>query len=126
MRTTHSWGWPMMPLMTLTIAACGSTPPPTRSQAEAQAVIRSAEAVGARETPRSAYYLELARQHFERAQRLIAAGDMEEASGSLARAKADAELAISLSEQEEVRERAEESRERLDTLENERHRGSHR
>lgn len=126
MRMTHSWRWPTVPLLTLTIAACGSAPPPTRSQAEAQAVIRSAEAVGAEETPRSAYYLELARQHFDQAQRLITMGEMEDASGSLARAKADAELAISLSEQEEIRERAEESRERLETLEDERHRGSER
>jgi hypothetical protein len=120
MRMTQMLGCSLIAPVVLGIAACGSAPSPARSQAEALAVIRSAEAVGAQKTPQGAYHLELARQNFERAQIFIAAGDMEEARGTLARAKADAELAISISEQEEIREQAEQSRERLEALERER------
>src|SRR5688500_18533994 len=99
------------------VAGCGSAPPPTRSQAEALAAIRSAQAVGAAEQPQAAYHLELANERMEQAQRLIADGKMPDAERVLARAKADADLAIALSDEETTRESAEAARAHIEALE---------
>lgn len=120
MRMTRVFEWSFIAFVTFGAGACQSDPSFTRSQADTLAAIRAAETVGAKDTPQSAYHLELARQNLGRAQVFIAAGDFEEAWGTLARAKADAELAISISEREEMRARAEQSRERLEALEHER------
>lgn len=98
-------------------AGCGGAAPPTRAQTDALAAVRAAEAVGAQQTPQAAYHLELAREELRQAESLIGNGKMDEASGALVRAKADADLATALSHEARTRERAEEVRRRIEALE---------
>lgn len=101
------------------IAGCGGAPPPTRTQADAQAAVRSAEAVGAAETPQAAYHLALADEQMRTAQQLIRVGRMDAAERVLERAKADAELAVSLAQEDDARQQAEQVRQHIETLERE-------
>lgn len=78
-------------------AGCGAAPPP--SEEGAHAAIRGAREVGAEGQPRSAYYLQLARDQVAGAERLTASGQVPEAKRMLMRAQADAELAIALADE---------------------------
>ena len=67
--------------------------------------------------PQASYHLELANEGITQAQRLIEDGKMVDAERVLARAKADAELATALSDEQETRESAEAAREHIEALE---------
>jgi hypothetical protein len=97
-------------------AGCGGAQPPTRSQADAVAAVRSAREVGAEATPQASYHLALADDAVREADTLIRQGRMEQAQMVLDRAKADAELAIALRREDAVRVDADEAHQRIESL----------
>jgi hypothetical protein len=83
------------PLMML--AACGGTAASTARMGATQAAIRSAGEVGAEHNPTAALHLQYAREQFAQAEQLSRDGHGERAERVLARAEADADLALALS-----------------------------
>src|SRR4029078_9957229 len=84
------------------LAGCGSYPPPTEPMTTAEAAIRGAEEVNASQIPRAALHLKLAQEQTDKAKRLMEDGYNERAELTLKRAQADAELAISISKEQEM------------------------
>jgi uncharacterized protein DUF4398 len=75
-------------------AGCGSSAMPADRMANAQASIRGAEVVGARNDPTAALHLRLAQENYDKAQKMAKDGDTDRAKLVLQRAEADAELAL--------------------------------
>jgi hypothetical protein len=96
------------------IAGCGSYPPPTERMTTAEAAIRGAEEVGASKVPQAALYMKLAQEQTEKAKRLMQDGYNEQAELELKRGQSDAELAISISKEQETVGRAQEAVAKLD------------
>lgn len=90
----------------LTAAACGGAPAPTEKLVKAEAAIRGAQEVGASKVPRAQLHVKLAQEQVEKAKALMASGDNERASSLLGRAKADAELALSLAKEDNAKQEA--------------------
>lgn len=86
--------------------ACGSTPQPTERLASAQAAVRAAKEVGAKDVPQAQLHTQLAEEQVQQAQKLIEDGDNERAEMVLRRAQADAELAVALSRENESQKQA--------------------
>lgn len=85
------------------LAACASPQPPTRELKSASGAIRAAQEMEADEFPQASLHLVLARESLAKAERLIADEKMESAKVLLARARADAELALVLARVEKTR-----------------------
>jgi len=78
----------------LVLAACSSSTQMPANYAPAQTAIGAADAVGAKNEPRAALHLKMARDAVVRAQALSRDGDEQEAELMLERARTDAELAL--------------------------------
>jgi hypothetical protein len=79
------------------LLGCGGTPASTARMGTTQAAIRSAGEVGAERNPTAALHLQYAREQFTQAEQLSRNGEGPRAERVLARAEADAELALALS-----------------------------
>ncbi len=97
-------------------SSCASAAAPERARTETVAAIRAAQEVGALSHERSGYHLELAQEQLTRAEHLIQAGRMIEAERMLARAQADAELAIVLTREAVAQAEAEELEARITAM----------
>jgi Domain of unknown function (DUF4398) len=86
--------------------ACGSTPQPTERLASAQAAVRAAKEVGAKDVPQAQLHTQLAEEQVQQAQKMIEDGDNERAEMVLRRAQADAELAVALARENESQKQA--------------------
>jgi len=82
------------------VSGCTSSPVPNARVASSEAAIRAAQETGSRDVPQAALHLKLAEEQLEQAKKLIRNDDNERASFVLARAEADAELALALSRAE--------------------------
>jgi hypothetical protein len=82
-----------------TVLAAGCASVPLRTETSTSG-IRAAEEVGAREVPRAALHLQLAKEELNKAKTLAANGEDEMAASMLLRAEADAELAVLLSRED--------------------------
>jgi hypothetical protein len=82
------------------IWGCSSYPVPNAKVASSEAAIRAAQETGSSQVPQAALHLKLAEEQLEQAKKLIRNNDNERASYVLARAEADAELAVALSRAE--------------------------
>ncbi|HKU37939.1 MAG TPA: DUF4398 domain-containing protein [Polyangiales bacterium] len=82
--------------------ACSGAPKPTQQLANTQAALRAAQEVGAEGVPQAELHTTLAKEQLKRADKLIEDGDNAEAARVLARAKADAELALVLARRAEA------------------------
>lgn len=102
-RASRLWIFASAGLLTLACAACASYPPPTQPLADTQAAGRSAQELGALEDPQARLHLKLAEEQVEKAKQLMDDGDNERAEQMLMRAKADAELAISLAREQKAK-----------------------
>jgi hypothetical protein len=102
--------------MALLLGGCASASPPTERLVASRAAIRAAEEVGAASVPKAALQLQLAREEMAAAERLMANGEHERASGVLMRAQADAELALALAREEPLRAQAEQTTARVQEL----------
>ena len=77
-------------------AGCASAPVPAAKVARSQAVIRTAEELGAADDARAAVHLKLAKEQLVQAKVLMQSGDNESAGLVLLRAEADGETALNL------------------------------
>jgi len=91
----------------LMAVACGSAPQPTERLATAQAAVRAAKEVGAKDVPQAQLHTQLAEEQVQQAQKMIENGDNERAEMVLRRATADAELAVALARENESQKQAE-------------------
>jgi hypothetical protein len=76
------------------VVACGSSEKLPPNYASTQAAISAADAVGARNEPRAALHLKMARDQLVAAQTLANDGKEEDATRMLDRARTDAEVAL--------------------------------
>jgi hypothetical protein len=100
---THSRWLILLPVV---MVGCASAPVPAQRLASAEAASRGALEVGAEATPQAALHLKLAHDQIAQAKQLIQDGDNERAGFVLARAEADAELALALSRETAARNEA--------------------
>ncbi len=96
---------------------CGGGYPEPRNQlTESESAVRAAEVAGAQNSPQSALHLKRAREQIESGKGLMQEGDNERAEWVLRRAQADADLALSLANEESQRKKAAEAKEELEQL----------
>jgi len=90
----------------LALVACSSSHSMPANYAPAQAAIGAADAVGARNEPRAALHLKMARDAVAQAQTLASRGKEHEAQLTLERARTDAELALMVTREVTARREA--------------------
>lgn len=105
-------------LIAFVFAGCGSSPDVVNKEASTSA-IRAAQEVGATEVPSASLYLQLAKEGLVKAEALAEDGEKEQAESMLLRAKADAELAIVLSNGDADKTKAAKALERVKDLQKE-------
>jgi hypothetical protein len=99
------------------LAACGSAAiPVSGSLTQTQSAIRAAEEVGARNVPKAALHLKMANDQLQTAKALLADNEEEEAAVLLARAEADAELALTMAKENNLRVQANEAMKKVEAL----------
>lgn len=81
----------------------GGYPAPTQPLADAEAADRSAQELGAASVPAAQLHLKLAQEQTTNARKLMKDGENKRAEAMLLRAKADAELALSLAKEEKAK-----------------------
>ncbi len=101
-------------VLVLVSLGCGGAAPPHGAQADAIAAVRTARGLGAEATPQASYHLALADDQLDEANALIRQGRMEAARRVLERAKVDADLAIALQREAEVRLHATSTRDEIE------------
>lgn len=97
-------------------SGCAGTPPPTERLTTAEAAIRGALEVDATSLPRGALHLKLAQEQVDKAKSYIEDDMNQRADLALRRAQADAELAIALAREHEMKEKARAAHLRLERL----------
>ena len=98
------------------LGACGSTHTMPANYAPAQTAIGAADAVGARNEPRGALHLKMARDAVAQAEKLVRNGDEHEAELTLERARTDAELALMVTREATARREADTAKRELESL----------
>lgn len=78
----------------------GSQTPPTQLMADVQSANRSANELGAQNSPQAKLHLKLAEEQLNQAKLAVEDDDNERAEALLMRAKADAELAVALARED--------------------------
>lgn len=91
----------------LAALACAGAPEPTERMASAQAALRAAKEVGAKDVPKAQLHQQLAQEQVDQANKLIKEGENERAEMILRRAQADAELAVAMAREANTQKRAE-------------------
>jgi hypothetical protein len=91
----------LVPAVAMMAAGCASSfAPPTQRMADAESAERSAREVGAEGNPAARLEVKLANEQIAQAKVLLAGGDNVRADFVLMRARADAELALSLAREQ--------------------------
>jgi hypothetical protein len=85
------------------LTACGGYPPPRDQLTAAKAAIRAAEVGGAPQVPKAALQVKHAQDQVKEGEKLMADDDNERAELVLKRAEMDAELALSLAQEEKLK-----------------------
>jgi S-formylglutathione hydrolase FrmB len=100
------------------VAACGGTSTssrmPPQDAARAQASIRAANMAGAQRDPQASAHLTFAKQSASNAQKAAQRGEDESAKLLLNDAKADADLALALTKQQQAAAQCEQAKRRLE------------
>jgi len=100
--------------LSFALGCAGTTPPSAQQLADVQSANRSATELGAHKNPRAELHLKLAEEQLQQAERAISDDDDERANGLLMRAKADAELAIALTREDNANTQASKAVEQSD------------
>lgn len=100
----------------LLAAACGGYPPPQDQLTAAKAAVRAAEVGGAPQVPKAALHVKHAQDQIKTAQQLMNDGENERAELILRRAEMDAELALSLAQEEKLEAEAAAARAEVEKL----------
>jgi hypothetical protein len=104
-------------LLACLCGACGGGSAPSERLVTAEAAIRGAIELNANVSPpRAALHLQLAQEQVDKAKRFIADGMNQRADLALRQAQADAELAIALARNEEMKQKADAARSKIDRL----------
>lgn len=98
------------------VVSCASTAIPAQKLTDSKASVRAAEAVGAEIDPQAALHLKMARDEIREAELLIKDDENERAALVLERAEADAQLAIALAQEREVKADAETAKRKVEAL----------
>ena len=85
------------------LLACASNPP-TEHLAASMASVRGAETAGAANVPQAALHLKLAQEEIAQAQKLIEEDENERADGMTQRATMDADLALALTREAQIKQ----------------------
>jgi hypothetical protein len=88
---------------TALLVACASFPVPTQRMADAESAHRSAMEVGASAQPAAELHVKLAEEQMAQAKVRINNGDNKGADSLLIRSKADSELALALTREQDAR-----------------------
>jgi hypothetical protein len=99
MKNTNISMFAAFALFTIIIAGCGTSPVVVNKEASVSA-IRAAEEIGAADISNASLYLQLAKEELQKAITFEANGSKEQSESMLARAQADAELAVALAHSE--------------------------
>jgi hypothetical protein len=111
--------WIAFSLAAAMLAACGgSFPPPDDRLRSTEASVRSAQDLGAANTPQAALHVKLAQEQLDKAKQLMKDGENQRADSILLRATADAELAALLAKETSVKSEAAQVGEQVRTLRN--------
>lgn len=99
------------------LSACGgSAPVPDAQRTETLSAIRAAEEVGAPTVPQAALHMKMARDQIATAEALIRDDENEQATLILLRAQADAELALELAREHQMRQEAADAKAKVEEL----------
>ena len=98
------------------LGACGGAAVPQEALSAAQASAKGAEVGGAQEDPKAQLHLKLAHEQIEKAKKLIADDENEEAARIIDRAQVDADLALALAQEARARRAAKDADEQLGKL----------
>ncbi len=90
----------------LALGCAGNYPPPTQQMADVQSANRSANELGAQNNPRAQLHLKLAEDQLLQAKAAMDHDDNRAADRLLTRAKADAELAVALTREDNAKTEA--------------------
>ncbi|HKY35297.1 MAG TPA: DUF4398 domain-containing protein [Polyangiaceae bacterium] len=96
--------------------ACGGAAVPQEALSAAQASVKGAEVGGANQDPKAQLHLKLAIEQIEKAKKLIADDENEEAARVIDRAQVDADLALALAQEGNARRAAKDADEQLGKL----------
>jgi Spy/CpxP family protein refolding chaperone len=99
----------------LAFGCAGSHPPPTQQMADVQSANRGATELGAHKNPRAELHLKLAEEQLDLARKAVANDDNERATSLLMRAKADAELAVALTREDNAKVQEAKANEQADS-----------
>jgi len=110
--------WFLATAVAFTVLACAGAPKPEARLVSSESAIRGAEEAGAGTNPQATLHLKLAQEQREQAVELIKHDENHRASMLLARAEADAELAVALSRQAAAQADAAHAQESVQTLKN--------
>jgi hypothetical protein len=91
------------------LAGCGGSQLNQTKLNQAQQAVTAAEAVGAPENPKAELHLQFARDEMAAAKRLAKEGEGDDSALLLDRAKADAELALTLAKTDQEQKKAREA-----------------
>jgi hypothetical protein len=94
---------------------CAGTAPPTQQMADVQSANRGATELGAQKNPRAELHLKLAEEQLDLARKAVADDENERATSLLMRAKADAELAVALTREDNAKVQATKANEQADS-----------
>jgi len=100
----------------ITVAACASTPRPEARIISSEAALRGAQEAGAGSVPAATLHLKLAQEERAIAMNQLKDGHNHRASLMLARAEADAEVAIALTRAQSAKVQAVKAQESVDEL----------
>ncbi len=98
------------------LAGCGGAVAPQAELTDAKSAVSAAQAKGAKEVPKASLYLKMARDAIDTAEQLMEEEDYEQAKLVLTRAQKDAELALAVTKEAEMKEKAEKELERVKSL----------
>lgn len=96
--------------------ACGGAAMPTQQLTQAESSVKAAEVGGAEKLPKGELHLKYARDAVAEARRLIEEGENEAARLALERAKADADKALALADEQKARDEAEAELKRIEEM----------
>jgi hypothetical protein len=103
-------------ILSAALVGCATAPAPIGELETTAAAIRAAREVGAAGIPQAALHLQLAKEQSDQAKELLANNQPERASFVLLRAQADAELAVALARDNDMRVQAQQAADRLRAL----------
>jgi hypothetical protein len=106
----------LVSLMSLPLISCAGQEVPRAEHVDTKSSVKTAELAGAKEVPSASLYLKMAQDGVERAEALMEEKEYDEAKRVLQRAQMDADLALTMTREEELRQEAEDEKERLRKL----------